>query len=159
MPLGKMSLFKIIFIHIEFSTRKGQADDCRTENAFIDYSQIQNFSLRIPMKIKLFENAALSKKVKAVELMLAGGGVIITTLLVSKFAAIVFGAFGLYRWFLRKKRTEGLIFIGLGVLTYALINQSGIGQLLINIIISGGGIMVIWGFILFLLNKKNPESE
>ena len=111
------------------------------------------------MKIKLFENAALSKKVKAVELMLAGGGVIITTLLVSKFAAIVFGAFGLYRWFLRKKRTEGLIFIGLGVLTYALINQSGIGQLLINIIISGGGIMVIWGFILFLLNKKNPESE
>ncbi|MBT4289123.1 MAG: hypothetical protein HOD92_17490 [Deltaproteobacteria bacterium] len=111
------------------------------------------------MKFKLFENAALSKKVKAVELMLAGGGVIITAVMVSKFAAIVFGVFGLYRWFIRKKRNEGLIFIGLGVLIYALINQSGIGQLLINIIISGGGIMVIWGLVLFLLNKKEPEAE
>lgn len=114
------------------------------------------------MKIKLFENAALSKKAKAVELMLAGGGVIVTTLLIEQFAVFAIGVFGLYRWFIKKRRTEGLIYIAIAAVAY-FIMQTQAWDLISDIPNIVGGLMIVWGLVLLLLHrrktKKGPESE
>lgn len=108
------------------------------------------------MKFNIFKNTALSKKTKAIELMLAGGGVIITTILIEQFAVLAIGIFGLYRWFIKKRRTEGLIYIAIAAIAFFIMRTQA-GNFITEIPKVLGGIMIIWGLVLLLLSKKKPE--
>lgn len=106
-----------------------------------------------------FMNKEKSRKARSIELMVAGGGLIIVTKLLTLLAPITLIGYGAYRFLAKKSRKDGLGFIAGGVAVGAVLSLNILAPLIALPYIFGAGMIGYGGFLMVTPDKTKKLEE